>query len=207
MDRGAWRATVHGVVQSWTWLKPLSTCGFSGVVIVKLSPFLFIFSQNSSWSSWILSKRNEFWGEEKLDFGWDIRQSSRVNRKYLSIYFPKSRVQDRDCGAHVSLRVCSSGKFVRKERISTGRSKELSEDVVSDVSSLELCILRQRGWNFIPPLTRTISAITCLLPWGRGDWNLPDISEWGVPVSRRWCSGERCRYPYKLLDAVHTAAG
>ena len=25
MDRGAWRATVHGVAKSWTWLKPLST--------------------------------------------------------------------------------------------------------------------------------------------------------------------------------------
>ena len=25
MDRGAWRATVHGVAKSWTQLKPLST--------------------------------------------------------------------------------------------------------------------------------------------------------------------------------------
>ena len=25
MDRGAWRSKVHGVAQSWTWLKQLST--------------------------------------------------------------------------------------------------------------------------------------------------------------------------------------
>ena len=25
MDRGVWRATVHGVTKSWSWLKPLST--------------------------------------------------------------------------------------------------------------------------------------------------------------------------------------
>ena len=25
MDRGAWRVTIHGVAESWTWLKQLST--------------------------------------------------------------------------------------------------------------------------------------------------------------------------------------
>ena len=35
MDRGAWRATVHGVTKSWTWLKRLSTHA------KRQSPFLF----------------------------------------------------------------------------------------------------------------------------------------------------------------------
>ena len=33
MERGVWKATVHGVAKSWTWLKQLSTHAHSEVLI------------------------------------------------------------------------------------------------------------------------------------------------------------------------------
>ena len=42
MNRGAWRATVHGVTQSWTQLKQLSThvrIATSRIVVVMFPPF------------------------------------------------------------------------------------------------------------------------------------------------------------------------
>ena len=52
MDRGAWRATVHGVLKRWTRLKQLSTHtpgseGLGGLVILLHSCFLKLLPINS----------------------------------------------------------------------------------------------------------------------------------------------------------------
>jgi len=46
MDRGAWRATVHGVAESWTQLKPLSTRNYTE----GAPPFIGHYHQSKLWS-------------------------------------------------------------------------------------------------------------------------------------------------------------
>ena len=58
MDKGAWRATVHRVAQSWTWLKRLSTharCSEHESIIICSSPCLQSFGIcTQKWNHWII---------------------------------------------------------------------------------------------------------------------------------------------------------
>ena len=48
MDRGAWRATIHGVAKSWTWLKRLSTHAcMSGLLQLKNAAIFHLLGCNS----------------------------------------------------------------------------------------------------------------------------------------------------------------
>ena len=47
MDREAWRAAVHGVAKSWTWLKVKSECGSRSVVSDSLQPHGLYSPRNS----------------------------------------------------------------------------------------------------------------------------------------------------------------
>ena len=58
MDKGAWQVTVHGVAQSQTWLKQLSTCSKNSGITVPTTGTVPFFILLTSTYSFEFSVRN-----------------------------------------------------------------------------------------------------------------------------------------------------
>ena len=82
MDRGAWKATVHGVAKSQTWLKGLNT--HIQMALTPLEALLSCFqplrgSLTASWWAWVTGVWSGFQG-------W-ARMTAWLLLKFLSLWF------------------------------------------------------------------------------------------------------------------------